>query len=122
VGMFDYFKSSYDLGGDFTNVTCQTKDLDCCMTFYWLDPEGVLWCPDYTGTSMIDIIEEDDPGYNPDMLFLNYKMLPTGNRGKMSPYEFTGSVDIYPDQYDKVRKKLCLFFTRGVLKSYEVLP
>jgi len=28
MGMFDYFRSSYDLGEQFTNVVCQTKDIE----------------------------------------------------------------------------------------------
>jgi len=28
MGMFDYFRSSYDIGEQFTNVVCQTKDIE----------------------------------------------------------------------------------------------
>ena len=28
MGMFDYFRSAYDLGEQFTNVVCQTKDIE----------------------------------------------------------------------------------------------
>jgi len=43
MGMFDTIRSSYNLGEDFTNVTLQTKDLDCIMSEYWLDPAGNLY-------------------------------------------------------------------------------
>ena len=32
MGMMDYFRSSYDLGEQFTNIPCQTKDIE---TFSW---------------------------------------------------------------------------------------
>ena len=28
MGMFDYFRSSYDLGEQFVDVECQTKDIE----------------------------------------------------------------------------------------------
>ena len=28
MGMFDYVRSSYDLGEHFTNTRCQTKDIE----------------------------------------------------------------------------------------------
>ena len=119
MGMFDYFKSSFYLGPDFTNVTCQTKDLECTMSIYWLDPAGVLWSPDYTGTSIMEIIEENDQRYNKELLFLNYEMVPTGVRGKLKFCEYTGSVNIYNYDWTKNRKELCLLFKEGVLKTYE---
>ncbi len=68
--MFDYIRSSYDLGPKFTNVEMQTKDIEeygisGTMTHFWIDPAGYLWCPDYKGTNTFEIIEEDDPRYNP---------------------------------------------------------
>ena len=67
MGMFDYFRSSYDLGEQFTNVVCQTKDIEegigGTMTDYWLDPAGQLWYPSYRETHTFETIEEDDPRY-----------------------------------------------------------
>lgn len=119
MGMFDYFKSSYYLGPDFTNVSCQTKDLDCAMWNYWLDPSGVLWLPDYEGTSTLEIIEEDDPRYNKELLFLNYEMVPTGKRGRIRHFDYTGAVKIYNSDWKKNRKEMCLLFRKGILKTYE---
>ena len=46
MGMFDYFRSSYDLGPHCTEVECQTKDMEDglggTMSQYWLDPAGYL--------------------------------------------------------------------------------
>ena len=60
MGMFDYFHSSYDLGETFTNVICQTKDIEegygGTMTDYWLDPAGRLWRPDYRDTHTFEEI------------------------------------------------------------------
>lgn len=58
MGMFDYLKRSYDLGPQFTNVECQTKDIEDgiggTMTAYWLDPAGQLWRPNYIGTNTFE--------------------------------------------------------------------
>ena len=47
MGMFDYFRSSYDLGPQLTDVECQTKDIEegygATMTQYWLSPDGYLY-------------------------------------------------------------------------------
>jgi hypothetical protein len=65
MAMFDYLKSSYDLGEQFTNVECHTKDIEDygisgTMTHFWISPDGYLWCGDYKGTSTFETIEEDD--------------------------------------------------------------
>jgi hypothetical protein len=100
MGMFDYFRSSYDLGEQFTNVVCQTKDIEDgiggTMTDYWLDPNGVLWYPNYTGTNTFEIIEEDDPRYDPNKKFLNFEWVPTGQHGKYQPCMITKYVEVYP--------------------------
>ena len=43
--MMDFFRSSYDLGEQFTDVELQTKDIEDygiggTMSQYWLDPHG----------------------------------------------------------------------------------
>jgi hypothetical protein len=104
MGMFDYFRSSYYLGEQFTNVVCQTKDIEDgiggTMTDYWLDPNGVLWYPDYKGTNTYEIIEEDDPRYDPKKLFLNFEWVPTGNHGSYKPYLITKYVEVYPSGWE----------------------
>jgi hypothetical protein len=126
MGMFDYFRSSYDLGEQFTNLVCQTKDIEDgiggTMTVYWLDPNGVLWCPDYTGTNTFEIIEEDDPRYDPDRKFLNFEWIPTGQRGKYQVHPITKYVEIYPEGWEGKWEdwpRLRLHFKKGVLQDYE---
>jgi hypothetical protein len=99
MGMFDYFRSSYDLGEQFTNVVCQTKDIEDgiggTMTDYWLDPAGRLWCPHYRDTHTFEEISEDDERYS-KIGFLNFEWIPTGKHGKYTPHEITKYVEVYP--------------------------
>ena len=60
MGMFDYFRSAYDLGKQFTNVVCQTKDIEDfgiggTMTDYWIDPTGQLWYANYIGCHTFEV-------------------------------------------------------------------
>jgi hypothetical protein len=91
MSLYDDFLSSYDLGKEFTRVPCQTKSLDSCMNFYWLDPAGVLWSVGYSDTGATPL---------------------TKGRGRVSPCTYTGSVYVYH------HKELCLLFFRGVLFAY----
>jgi len=124
--MFDYFRSSYDLGEQFTNKICQTKDIEDCiggtMTLYWLDPSGQLWYPDYRGTNTFEIIEKDDPRYNPKTLFLNYEWIPTGEHGKLSPMiYFTRYIEVYPENWKgewEQWPRLRLHFKNGQLQDF----
>jgi len=101
--MFDYVRSSYNLGEHFTNVECQTKDIEDCiggtLSNYWIDPAGYLWSGDYKGTSTFEIIEKDDPRYDHDRLFLNYEWISTGKHGKYQVHAITKYVEIYPAQW-----------------------
>ncbi len=124
--MFDYFRSSYDLGEKFTNVVCQTKDIEDAiggtMTDYWLDPNGILWCPNYTGTNTFEIIGEDDPRYEPEKKFLNFEWIPTGNHGKYQPCYITKYVEVYPSNWEGAWEdwpRLRLHFRCGKLMDYE---
>lgn len=126
MGMMDYFRSSYDLGEHFTNVVCQTKDIEDgiggTLTTYWLDPNGVLWCPDYKGTNTFEVIEEDDPRYNPKHLFLNYEWIPTGQHGKYQVHSITKYVEVYPEGWKgkwEDHPRMRLHFKNGVLQDYE---
>jgi hypothetical protein len=125
MGMFDYFKSSYNLGKQFTNVVCQTKDMEDgiggTMTDYWLDPVGVLWRPDYKGVNVFEVIPEDDPRYNDKMKFLNYEWVPTGHHGKFVQYDITKYVEVYPADWNGKWEdwpRLRLHFKRGVIQDY----
>jgi len=126
MGLFDYFRSSYNLGEQFTNVTCQTKDIEDgiggTMTDFWLDPAGVLWRPDYVGTSTFETIPEDDPRYSEKFAFLNFEWIPTGQHGKFVQHEITKYVEVYPAEWELEWEnwpRLRLHFKSGILQDYE---
>ena len=103
MGMFDWVKSSYNLGEDFTNVECQTKDIEegysGTMSHFRIDPAGYLWVGDYAGTSTFEIIGKDDPRYDSERHFLNYEWIPTGVHGKYRVHPITKYVEIYPSNW-----------------------
>lgn len=103
MGMFDYFRSSYDLGKDFTDVECHTKDIEDgiggTMTHYWVDPAGYLHVIDYSYTADFVEIGEDDERYNKEKQFLNFIWEPNGNHGKVSPYTLTKYIEVYPSMW-----------------------
>ena len=126
MGMFDYVRSSYDLGEHFTNVECQTKDIEECysgtMSHFWIDPSGYLWCGDYSGTNTFEIIEKDDPRYDPERLFLNYEWISTGKKGKYRVHPITKYISVYPSTWDgswEEWPRLKLHFKYGKLVDYE---
>ena len=67
MGMFDYFRSSYDLGEVFTDTCCHTKDIDDfssgSMAQYWLSPDGQLYLIDYSHTADFVELKEGDEGF-----------------------------------------------------------
>jgi hypothetical protein len=126
VGMFDYFRSSYDLGKQFTEKPCQTKDMDRhmggSMSHYWLDPAGKLWVMTYKETHTFEIIEENDPRYEPKLKFMNFEWVPTGKHGKVEPYKITDYVEVYPSEWKGEYDDwpTCrIHFVDGILQSYE---
>ena len=128
MGMFDYLRSSYNFGEQFTAETVfQTKDIEYgglggTMTDYWLDPAGKLWCPLYHGTHTFEEIKEDDERYDEKRGFLNFEWIPTGVHGKFVPHEITKYIEIYPQDWDGEWEdwpRLKLHFKRGILQDYE---
>jgi hypothetical protein len=91
MGMFDRIHCTYDLGPGFYNKTLQTKDIECMMAVFWLDPGGHLYEIDYSGTS--DFVEDPDQ-------FLGFGHKKNGNHGKIRPFYFTGDVEVYPENWD----------------------
>ena len=126
MGMFDYVRSSYNLGPQFTDVELQTKDIEegygGTMTHYYLDPSGYLCYGDYKGTSTFEEIPKDDPRYSDKHLFLNFEWIPTGQRGKYRVHPITKYISVYTsswkDDYD-VWPTLRLHFIRGKLQDFE---
>lgn len=96
MGMFDTVRSSYDLGPGWLNKDLQTKDLDCMMAEYWIDPVGRLFELDYTGTSdFVDVPEEKRTApWN------TFKIVPNGNHGKVKPVYLFKVIELYPAKFD----------------------
>ena len=125
MGMFDYFRSAYDLGEQFTNVVCQTKDIEegigGTMTDYWLDPAGRLWCPQYHGTHTFEEITKDDDRYSERLGFLNFEWIPTGVHGKYKAHEITKYIEIHlanwKGEYEEW-PRLRLHFRYGILQEH----
>jgi hypothetical protein len=126
MGMFDYFRSSYDFGEHFTDVNLHTKDIEDSiggtMSHYWLSPDGHLYCIDYSHTADFVELKEGDEGYNDKKTFLNFKWVPNGNRGKVSPVTLTKYIRVYPSEWEGQWENwptLCLHFYYGRLMGYE---
>jgi len=126
MGMFDYFRSSYDLGPEFTNVSCQTKDIEegigGTMTQYWLDPAGYLYVIDYSHTQDLKIYNPGDPEYNTERSWLNFEWVKNGNRGAVKLHPITKYVEVYPDNWEGEWKdwpRCKIHFKYGRLMDYE---
>jgi hypothetical protein len=127
MGMFDYFRSSYDLGEQFTDVELQTKDIEDglggTMSHYWLDPAGYLYHIDYTNTADFVEIKKDNPDYNHTYKWKNFKWVPNGNHGKIKACMITKYVEVYPSRWDGTWEdwpRLRIHFRYGRLMDYEV--
>ena len=129
MGMFDYLRSSYDLGPQFTNVQCQTKDIEDdiggTMTQYWLSPDGQLYWIDYSHTADFVELKESDEGYHEVALF-NFRWIPNGIHGRVRPmYGLTKYITVYPKNWDGEWEhwpECCIHFKDGKLQDYEHLP
>jgi len=126
MGMFDYLRSSYDLGEQFTNVTCQTKDIEDgiggTMTHYWLNPSGQLWYPSYIGTHTFEEISKDDDRYDEKHGFLNFEWIPTGKHGRFQPHPITKYIEVYPENWKGKWEdwpRLRIHFKYGKIQDYE---
>jgi len=124
--MFDWVRSSYNLGEHFTNVELQTKDIEegysGTMSHFWIDPAGYLWCGDYIGTSQMEIYGEGHSKYNPDKQWLNFEWIPTGVHGKYRVHPITKYIEIYPSNWEGLWEdwpRLRLHFKYGKLMDYE---
>lgn len=70
------------------------------MDTFWLDPNGQLFRLNYWHTRQMVCIEEGDPRYSHDKFYLNYQMVPTGERGKVEVAPLTCYAEVYPERYD----------------------
>ena len=126
MGMFDYLRSSYDLGEQFTNVELHTKDIEDeiggTMSHYWLDPHGYLYHIDLSRTADFVELKEGDEGYDSIHLWCNFKWIPNGNHGKISPCMITKYVEVYPPTWDGQWEdwpRCKIHFKYGRLMDYE---
>ena len=126
MGMFDYVRSSYDLGEQFTNTRLQTKDIEDgiggTLSQYWISPDGVLYYIDYSHTADFVVIEEGDEDYQETHKWRNFKWVPNGNHGKISPWMITKYVEVYPEDWKGKWEdwpRLKLHFRYGKLMDYE---
>ena len=127
MGLFDTIHSSYSLGEQFTNKELQTKDIEDfgiggTMSHYWLSTDGHLYLIDYSHTADFVIINEGDEDYNDKHKFMNFKWVPNGNRGKVSPVMLTKYVEVYPASWKGQWEdwpRCRLHFKYGRMMEYE---
>ena len=127
MGMFDYVKSSYDLGPYFTNTECQTKDIeegyDGTMSQFWIDPDGRLCLIDYSHTADLVEYKKGDEEYDEKRSWANFQWVPNGSHGKVKMWGITKYIEIYPAQWSGEWEDwpTCrLHFRNGVLQDYEI--
>ena len=128
MGMFDYLRSSYDLGEEFTEVELHTKDIEeygigGTMSHYWLDPHGYLYHIDYSYTADFVELQEGDEGYSDKMKLFNFQWISNGNRGKVSPLLITKYVEVYPSTWDGQWEdwpRCKIHFKYGRLVDYDI--
>lgn len=102
MGMFDYVRSSYNLGEEFTDRELQTKEIEKyiggTMSHYWIDPAGQLFVTDYRDTH--DLVENPQPALDePKWWNPPFKYVPNGNHGTVSPVYLTDYVTVYPSNW-----------------------
>jgi len=105
MGMFDELRSSYNLTEEFTNIPLQTKDLDSCLDFYWIDKKGQLFLIDRSNIADLEIIGEG---------FLDFKWVPNGNHGKVTPVYITKYVEVYHNSL----RRCNIHFKNGVVQDF----
>ena len=125
MSMFDWVKSSYPLPEPFMGLN-QTKDIEDgiggTMTNYWIDPGGYLWYSSYRDTHTFEVIEEDDPRYDPKFVWTNHEWIPTGKHGKFRVHAITKYIEIYPAEWDGKWEdwpRLRVHFRSGKLQDFE---
>lgn len=94
MGMFDTIYCSCDIGTSFFNKELQTKDLECFLGTFWIDPIGQLFEIDYSGT--YDFVKKE----NNDGLWFDFDKVRSGKNGRVRPYVITELVEVYPAKWD----------------------
>ena len=109
MGVFDTIYSSYSFDNEFAKQPLQTKDLECIMCEYWINPNGELFLISYSGTQ--DFVSASHENKLP---LINWK--PNGNHGKITP--------VYPRTTIRTCSKnvegkdLYIYFKYGIIQEY----
>jgi len=126
MGMFDYFRSSYNLGEQFTNVELHTKNIEDgyggTMSQYYLNKSGELYVVNYAHTADFVELKEGDEGYDDKRLFFNFQWVPNGNHGKVTPFRLTKYIEICPAEWDGKWEdwpRCLLHFRDGILQDFK---
>ena len=118
MGMFDYVRSSFDLGEQFTNVELQTKDLSCLMSHYWINPAGELYEIDYSYTAdMVELPESES--------FYPFEWVPNGTHGKVTPVYVRQVVRMYPTKHEGNWEEwpdVYIYFKYGKIEEFWTEP
>lgn len=118
MGMFDTIRSSYDLGPGFRKEL-QTKDLDCLMYEYWIDPSGRLYEVNYDGTYDFVEVPEEKRKFKWQLFDKIYN----GNHGKVSPFYYTGTIEVCPASWNAHYAPFprCeITFVYGIIHSHKI--
>lgn len=94
MGMFDDVRSSYPLFSPEEDQSLQTKDLDCVMTHYWIDPAGQLFEVSNRDAFDAYIDEVVQPRWRA------FQWKPNGRRGHVRPDYRTALVKLYPSTWE----------------------
>jgi len=129
MGMFDWVRSSYDLGPQLTDVECQTKDIEeygigGTMTQYWISPDGYLYVIDYTKTQDLKMYEPGDPEYNEERSWLNFEWIPNGNHGKIRVHALTKYIEIHTSAWGgswETWPRARIHFKNGKVQDHELI-
>jgi len=127
VGMFDWVRSSYPLGENFSG-NCQTKDIEegigGTMSQYWINPDGQLCLIDYSHTADFVELKEGDEEYDDKRGWLNFQWVPNGTHGKVRAWNITKYVVIYPQNWKgdwKDWPECRIHFKNGIIQDYKLL-
>jgi len=127
MGMFDWVRSSYDLGPQLTDVECQTKDIEDgiggTMTQYWISPDGYLYVIDYTGTHNLEMYEPGDDKYDEECGWRNFDWVPNGNHGKIRVHPITKYIEIHTSAWGgawETWPRARIHFKHGKVQDYEL--
>ena len=113
VKMFDTILNSYDIGPGWYKKTLTVKSISGTpmMRVFWLDPVARLWSIDCDGTH--DFYEDDSDPSN------KFKWVPNGNRGRCSPFYYSGKIIVAPEKWDAYYApypECNLLFRNGILE------